>query len=117
MGMLFKIVFKTKRCVLQGSAEDAIQFILVSHFFRILLSKGKIAQDLVAMLHSWRHSRFRVYAGPRILPREEETMEKLVRYIIRASFFWNKMTYLPKESKVVYGSKDGKDEKILDALE
>ena len=97
--------------------SEGLKAIFEQNVFRILLSKGKIAQDLVAMLHSWRHSRFRVYAGPRILPREEETMEKLVRYIIRASFFWNRMTYLPKESKVVYGSKDGKDEKILDALE
>lgn len=44
-------------------------------------------------------------------------MEKLARYIIRASFSRERMTYLPEESKVVYGSKDGKDEKVFDALE
>jgi hypothetical protein len=27
------------------------------------------------------------------------------------------MNYLPEESKVAYGSKDGKDEKVFDALE
>jgi len=27
------------------------------------------------------------------------------------------MNYLPEEFKVVYGSKDGKDEKVFDALE
>jgi hypothetical protein len=27
------------------------------------------------------------------------------------------MNYLPEESKVVYGSMDGKDEKVFDALE
>ena len=27
------------------------------------------------------------------------------------------MTYIPEESKVVYQSKDGKEEKIFDALE
>jgi hypothetical protein len=27
------------------------------------------------------------------------------------------MNYLPEESKVVYGSKDGKDEKVFEALE
>jgi hypothetical protein len=27
------------------------------------------------------------------------------------------MTYIPEESKVIYQSKDGKEEKIFDALE
>jgi hypothetical protein len=27
------------------------------------------------------------------------------------------MSYIPEESKVIYQSKDGKEEKILDALE
>ena len=44
-------------------------------------------------------------------------MENLARYIIRASFSQERMTYIPEESKVSYQSKDGKDEKIFDALE
>jgi len=44
-------------------------------------------------------------------------MENLARYIIRASFSQERMTYLPDESKVVYRSKDGKSEKTFDALE
>jgi hypothetical protein len=36
--------------------------------FRMLLGKGKITQDLVLMLRSWRHSGFQVFVGPRILP-------------------------------------------------
>ena len=44
-------------------------------------------------------------------------MENLARYIIRASFSQERMTYLPEESKVIYQSKDGKEEKIFDALE
>jgi len=55
--------------------------------------------------------------GPRILPGEEETAENLVRYIIRASFSQERMTYQPEESKVIYESKDGKEEKIFDALD
>jgi len=38
------------------------------------------------MLLSWRHSGFNVFCGPRIHPREEDAMENLARYIIRASF-------------------------------
>ena len=85
--------------------------------FKMLLSKGKITEDLVDMLMKWRHSGFNVFSGPRIQPGEEEAMENLARYIIRASFSQERMTYIPEESKVVYQSKDGKEEKIFDALE
>ncbi len=44
-------------------------------------------------------------------------MENLARYIIRASFSQERMTYLPDESRVIYQSKDGKQEKTFDALE
>ena len=43
-------------------------------------------------------------------------MEKLVHYIIRASFSQERITYLPEESKIIYGSRDGKEEKAFDAL-
>ena len=48
---------------------------------------------------------------------EEEAVENLARYIIRASFSQERMTYLAEESKVIYQSKDGKDERVFDALE
>ena len=83
----------------------------------MLLSKGKITPDLITLLRSWRHSGFQVYAGPRIQLGEEEGMEHLARYIIRASFSQERMTYLSKESKVIYESKDGKEEKVFNALE
>jgi hypothetical protein len=57
-----------------------------------------------------------VFVGPKILPREEG-MENLARYIIRASFSQERMTYLPDESKVIYESKDGKKEKVFEVLE
>ncbi len=41
-------------------------------------------------------------------------MENLARYIIRASFSQDRMTYIPEESKVLYRSKDGKKENIFD---
>jgi len=55
-------------------------------------------------------------------------MENLARYIIRAflsrlchlnrrGFSQERMTYIPEESKVIYQSKHGKEEKIFDALE
>ena len=85
--------------------------------FKMLLSMGKITEDLVGMLMSWRHSGFNVFCGPRIQPGDEEAMENLARYIIRASFSQERMAYVPEEAKVIYQSKDGKEEKIFDALE
>jgi len=44
-------------------------------------------------------------------------MENLARHMIRASFFQERMTYLAEESKVIYQSKDGKQQKVFDPLE
>ena len=59
-------------------------------------------------------SSFNVFCGSRIQPGHEEAMENLARYNIRASFSQERMTYIPEESKVIYQSKDGKDEKVFD---
>jgi hypothetical protein len=94
-----------------------IEEIFRHNVFKMLLSKGIITQDLVSMLLSWRHCGFNVFCGPRIHPREEEAMENLARYIIRASFSQERMTYIKEESKISYQSKDGKEEQVFDALE
>jgi len=85
--------------------------------FKMMLSKEKVTEDLVQMIMGWRHSGFNVFCGSRIQPGDEDAMENLARYIIRASFSQERMTYIPEESKVIYQSKDGKDEKVFDALE
>ena len=94
-----------------------IESIFRHKVFKMLLSKDKITEDLVELLVSWPHSGFNVFSGPRIQPRDEEAMENLARYIIRASFSQERMTYIPEESKVIYRSKDDKKEKDFDALE
>ncbi len=55
---------------------------------------------MIALLDKWRHSGFNVFCGPRIRPGDDEAMEKLARYIVRASFSQERMTYLPEEAKV-----------------
>jgi hypothetical protein len=44
-------------------------------------------------------------------------MENLARYILRASFSQERMTYVPEMSQVVYASKDGEGKKVFDTLE
>ena len=85
--------------------------------FKMLLSKGKITKEMIAMLSTWRHSGFHVFCGNRISPDEETTMENLARYIIRASFSQERMQYLDQEGKVVYTSRDGRISKSFPALE
>ena len=85
--------------------------------FKMLLSKGKIIKELVDMLMSLRHSGFNVYCGPRIQPGDNQAMENLACYIIRTTFSQERMTHIPEKSKVIYQSKDGKHEKVFDALE
>jgi len=44
-------------------------------------------------------------------------MVTLARYIIRASFSQQCMAYVPEGSKVVYEFKNGRQDKVFDALE
>ena len=41
----------------------------------------------------------------------------MARYIIRASFSYERMQYLAHEGTVIYSTKDGKDRKFFDAPE
>jgi hypothetical protein len=68
-------------------------------------------------MDKWRHTGFNVFCGLRILPWQKRSMENLARYIIRASFSQERMTYIRDEAKVIYQSKDVREEKIFDALE
>ncbi len=42
---------------------------------RMLLAKGKITTDLIALLNKWRHTGFNVYYKPRILPWQKKSMK------------------------------------------
>ncbi|MDD4862299.1 MAG: transposase [Smithellaceae bacterium] len=85
--------------------------------FKMLLKKGKITEEMVKMLSAWKHSGFNVFCGNRISPKDDAAMENLARYIIRASFSQERMTYLDKEGTVVYTAKDKKTNKSFPALE
>jgi hypothetical protein len=69
--------------------------------FKMLFSAKKTTEDLVDVMMGWRHFGFNVYCGPRIQPGEEEALENLARYIIRASFSQEGITYIPEESRVL----------------
>jgi hypothetical protein len=60
-------------------------------FFKMLLTKGKITREMIAMLSAWKYSGFHVFCGNRISPNDDTAMENLARYIIRASFSQERM--------------------------
>ena len=66
---------------------------------------------------------FNVYCGNAIWPHNEEGLENLASYIIRASFSQERMMYIPADessdgtAKVIYESEDGKTKKTFDALD
>jgi hypothetical protein len=94
-----------------------LEAIFRHNVFKMLLAKGKITREMIAMLSTWRHSGFHVFCGNRISPSDETAMENLARYIIRASFSQERMKYLDPEGSVVYTAKDRKTNKVFPALE
>jgi hypothetical protein len=100
---------------------------------KMLKSEGKISDAVIENMLSpangaagcrhWRHSGFNVYCGPTIWPHNDQGLEDLARYIIRACFSQERMTYLPAkdaldgQAKVIYRSKDGRTSKTYEALD
>ena len=89
----------------------------------MLKSEGKINDLVIENMMNWHHSGFNVYCGKAIWPHNEEGLENLARYIIRASFSQERMTYIAADesvggtAKVIYESKDAKTSKTFDALD
>jgi len=88
-----------------------------SKVLNLLLAKGKITPGTITLLDSWKHTGFTVFCGERIYPNDDTAMENLARYIIRASFSQERMTYLRNEATVVYKAKKGRETKTFDACE
>jgi hypothetical protein len=100
----------------------------LEHLFRhevlkMLKAEGKINEAVIENMLSWHHSGFNVYCGSAIWPRDEDALEKLARYIIRAAFSQERMTYIhdyktsDNIANVIYRSKDGRKEKTFHALD
>ena len=107
--------------VVKCNAKD-LQEAFRYEVFKMLKAEGKITDALIENMLNWRHSGFNVYYGDAIWPHNEEGLENLARYIIRASFSQKRITYIPAHesdgtAKVIYESKDGKRKETFDALD
>ncbi len=111
--------FKTYPTPNPKDLEDLFRY----EVFKMLKAEGKINDLVIENMMNWRHSGFNVYCGHAIWPHDEEGLENLARYIIRASFSQERMTYVAAQdssdgaAKVIYRSKDGKTAKTFNALD
>ena len=106
---MFRVAFPLKLKKLEAIFRHKV--------FRILLARGKITEEMIAMLSTWRHSGFHVFCGNCISPKNDTAMENLARDIIRVSFSQERIQYLNQEGKVVYASKEGRTSKNFPVLE
>ena len=81
--------------------------------------QGVIIENMLG----WYHSGFNVYSGDTIWPTDEQGLENLARYIIRACFSQERMSYISAgdsfdgQAKVLYRSKTDRTPKTFDALD
>jgi len=89
----------------------------------MLKAEGKIGDAVIENMLYWCHSGFNVYCGPTIWPNNDQGLEDLARYIIRACFSQERMTdvaasdTLDGQAKVIYRSKGGRISKTFQALD
>lgn len=83
----------------------------------MLKKRGLITDRVIELILSWHHSGFNVYCTDRIYPRYTQSMENIARYIIRASFSVERLSYISEASKVIYKSKKGSETKEFDAID
>ncbi len=90
----------------------------------MLKAEGKINVAVIENMMGWRHSGFNIYCGSAIWPHDEEGLEKLARYTIRASFSLKRMTYIPagkthltERQKCYINQKTAKPQKTFDAID
>ena len=102
----------------------------------MLKTEGKITDAVIENILSWPPARRRHSPTPRRAPQrfqcilrtghlapDENALENLAHYIIRAAFSQERMTYIIEDqspdgiAKVIYQSRDGKTSKTFDAMD
>jgi hypothetical protein len=90
---------------------------------KMLKKEGLITDFIIQNMSSWAHSGFNIYCGNVIESENEQGIEKLGRYIVRAPISQERMEYIPDnksydgEAKVIYKSKNKVKTKTFEALE
>jgi hypothetical protein len=89
----------------------------------MLKKERKINDSLIENMLSWNNSGFNVYCGDSIQPSDQEGIERLAQYVVRAPISQERMTYIPKHESaedvayVIYESKTGDTTETFTALD
>ena len=70
--------------------------------FKLLLTEGKITDEIVANIRSWQHSGFSVNQSVRVEPKDTEGLQRLIQYFLRCPFSQARMIEVTGEGKVIY---------------
>jgi len=84
--------------------REALEKLFQHKTLTMLLAEGLITEKLVRNLLSWRRSGFNVHVGEKALPEDEESIEKLAQYIVRAPLAQERMSLSPDGRTVIYRS-------------
>ncbi len=90
---------------------------------KMLKKEGKITQFIIDNMLSWGNTGFNVYCGDPIHHEEQESIEKLAQYIVRAPISQERMFYIPADksnndvNKIIYRGKNSGITQVFDALD
>src|SRR5690554_5753203 len=107
---------------LEPDAKD-LEVPFAMEVFNMLKKEGKINGAIINNMLNWNHSGFNVYCGHAVRPWDKEGIEKLARYIVRASLSQERMTYIPcnassgGKARVIYRGKTSKTREAFTALD
>jgi hypothetical protein len=117
--------FATDGGFMMGTEADASSLIDLfrGEVFKMLKKAGKIDDHIIENMLSWHHSGFNVYCGPAINPGDQEGLEKLAQYIIRAPLSQERLLYIPASevpdgiARVIYRGKNSSVRESFMALD
>ena len=85
------------------------------------MKKGPLSAERVKLMESWEHSGFNIDASVRIGADDATGRENLARYLIRAPFSAERITYNAAEGTVIYRTKNStganRNEVLFDPLD
>jgi hypothetical protein len=91
--------------LIKNSDLKPLEEIFRASVFKMLKEEGKIGDDLINRLMSWRHSGFSVHNGVRVRRDDDGGTEALAQFIIRNTFSVEKLAYIEEIATVIYRSK------------
>jgi len=94
--------------------SNIIQELFEANVFRLLVKKELIGKDLIAKMRSWKHSGFQVYAGPKIIDKQDILLVGL--YIIRPPVSASRLQLDPQNGCLKYLAKGAIPNQLCDSL-